>query len=59
MADNQPRDIEVHWREEDYLEPSASFLKQANLTDPQVYDKMSLANFPDCFRPLCRVVGLV
>ncbi len=42
-------DIAVHWREEDYLEPSPNFVAQANLTDPNVYDKYSLDNFPDAF----------
>ncbi|NMP22994.1 acetate--CoA ligase [Sulfobacillus harzensis] len=49
MAENVERDIEVHWREEDYYEPPESFVKQANLNDPHIYEKMSLDNFPDCF----------
>ena len=42
-------DIAVHWREEDYLEPSPEFIAQANLTDSHVYEKYSLDNFPDAF----------
>lgn len=50
MSDERmERDIEVHWREEDYYEPPVGFAAQANLRDPQVYDKFSLENFPDCF----------
>ncbi len=50
VSDEQlERDIEVHWREEDYYEPSESFIKQANLTNPDVYDQMSLDNFPEFY----------
>ncbi|MCL5117154.1 MAG: acetate--CoA ligase [Firmicutes bacterium] len=50
VSDEQlERDIEVHWREEDYYEPSESFIKQANLTNPNVYDQMSLDNFPEFY----------
>ena len=41
--------IAVHWKEEDYYYPSAKFVGQANLTDPDIYDRFSLDNFPDCF----------
>ncbi len=56
MAENQERDISVHWREEDYLEPPASFVKQANMNDPTIYEKMSLENFPDCFTPYAELL---
>lgn len=49
MSEERDRDIAVHWREEDYLEPSSSFAKQANLTDADIYKKFSLDNFPDSF----------
>lgn len=50
MSDERmERDIEVHWREEDYYEPPVGFAAQANLSDPHVYDKFSLENFPDSF----------
>ncbi|MHB1953581.1 MAG: acetate--CoA ligase [Sulfobacillus sp.] len=52
MADDissQEHDIEVHWQEEDYYEPPLSFVTQANLQDPDVYNRFSLENFPDCF----------
>jgi acetyl-CoA synthetase len=41
--------IAVHWQEEDYYYPSSKFIGQANLTDPDIYDRFSLDNFPDCF----------
>lgn len=49
MSEERERDIYVHWREEDYIEPPKSFVDQANLSDPKVYEKYSLDNFPDSF----------
>ncbi len=42
-------EIAVHWKEEEYFHPSKQFIEQANLTDPAVFDRMSLEHFPDCF----------
>ena len=42
--------IAVHWREEEYYYPSAKFVGQANLTNPDVIDRFSEENFPECFR---------
>ena len=41
--------IAVHWKEEGYVYPPADFIAQANLTDPSVYKRFSLENFPQCF----------
>ncbi|WDP93101.1 MAG: acetate--CoA ligase [Desulfobacter sp.] len=41
--------IAVHWKEEEYYYPSSKFIGQANLTDPDVFDRFSLDNFPDYF----------
>src|SRR5499427_895016 len=41
--------IAVHWREEEYVYPPESFIAQANAHDPAIYDRFSLANFPDCY----------
>ncbi len=41
--------IAVHWKEEDYYYPSPKFIGQANLTDPAVFDRFSLDNFPDYY----------
>ncbi len=42
--------IAVHWKEEGYVEPSPRFIAQANMTDPGIYQRFSLDNFPDCFK---------
>jgi acetyl-CoA synthetase len=42
--------IAVHWREEDYLYPPARFIAQANSADPDIYQRFSEDNFPECFR---------
>jgi acetyl-CoA synthetase len=42
--------IAVHWKEEEYLYPSAQFIAQANMTDPQIYERFSLEHFPECFK---------
>jgi len=41
--------IAVHWKEEEYYYPSSKFIGQANLTDPDIFDRFSLDNFPDYF----------
>jgi acetyl-CoA synthetase len=41
--------IAVHWKEEELYYPSTKFVGQANLTDPDIYDRFSLDNFPDCY----------
>jgi acetyl-CoA synthetase len=43
-------EIAVHWQEEAYVHPPEKFVAQANLTDPNVFDRFSLKNFPDCFK---------
>jgi acetyl-CoA synthetase len=42
--------IAVHWREEEYYYPSAKFVGQANLSDPDVLNRFSEDKFPECFR---------
>ena len=41
--------IAVHWREEEYVKPPASFVKQANAADPAILDRFSEEHFPECF----------
>jgi acetyl-CoA synthetase len=41
--------IAVHWKEEEYFQPSPKFIEQANLKDPAVMDRFSEKNFPNCF----------
>jgi len=42
-------EIAVHWQEEKYYYPPPEFTAQANLTDPKIYERFSLDNFPECF----------
>jgi acetyl-CoA synthetase len=42
--------IAVHWREEDYFYPSASFIAQANGTDPDLFERFGPDHFPECFK---------
>jgi acetyl-CoA synthetase len=42
-------EIAVHWQEEQYYQPPKSFIDQANLKDPKVYERFSLDKFPECF----------
>jgi acetyl-CoA synthetase len=41
--------IAVHWREEEYVKPPASFVEQANANDPAILDRFSEEHFPECF----------
>ncbi|MGN6868821.1 MAG: acetate--CoA ligase [Solirubrobacteraceae bacterium] len=41
--------IAVHWREEEYVQPPADFVKQANANDPAILERFSEEYFPDCF----------
>ncbi len=43
-------EIAVHWQEEEYLHPSATFIAQANMTDPEIYERFSLDRFPECYK---------
>jgi acetyl-CoA synthetase len=42
--------IAVHWREEEYYQPSAKFIAQANAADPAIFEQFSERRFPDCFK---------
>ncbi len=42
--------IAVHWQEEEYFQPSAAFIAQANMTDPEIYERFSLDHFPECYK---------
>jgi acetyl-CoA synthetase len=43
-------EIAVHWREEEYLAPTAKFIGQANANDPAIFERFSEKNFPECFK---------
>jgi acetyl-CoA synthetase len=42
--------IAVHWREEEYVRPQASFIGQANATDPAIRERFGEDHFPECFK---------
>ena len=42
--------IAVHWKEEEYVRPTAKFIGQANLVDPAAGERFAEKNFPECFR---------
>ena len=50
VAKNEEREIAVHWKEEQYVEPSPQFAAQANLRDAAIAERFSEKNFPDYFR---------
>jgi acetyl-CoA synthetase len=41
--------IAVHWKEENYYQPPASFIAQANASDPAIRDQFTEDKYPDCF----------
>ena len=41
--------IAVHWREEEFYEPPASFVAQANAADPAIFERFREENYPECF----------
>ena len=43
-------EIAVHWREEEYFPPPASFVGRANASDPAIFDRFAEKNFPECFK---------
>ncbi len=42
--------IAVHWREEEYYQPTPKFIGQANASDPGIYERFSEEHFPECFK---------
>src|SRR3989442_2061076 len=42
--------IAVHWREEEFYYPPATFIAQANATDPAIFQRFSEEHFPECFK---------
>ena len=42
--------IAVHWKEEEYYQPPAQFVAQANLTDTNVLERFGVENFPDYYK---------
>ena len=50
IVETSEAQIAVHWAEEEYYYPSPQFIAQANMSDPAVYDRFRLDNFPNCFK---------
>ena len=50
VIETSEAEIAVHWGEEEYFHPTTEFIAQANMTDPGVFDRFSLENFPNCFK---------
>jgi acetyl-CoA synthetase len=50
VIETSEAEIAVHWGEEEYYHPSTEFIAQANMTDPDVLERFSLDNFPNCFK---------
>ena len=40
----------VHWKEEEYYQPPAGFIAQANMKDKDVLERFGEKNFPECFK---------
>ena len=50
QAETSEAQIAVHWREEDYYPPPASFVAQANANDPAIRERFTEDKFPECFK---------
>ncbi|MEJ2222692.1 MAG: AMP-binding protein, partial [Desulfobacterales bacterium] len=50
VVETSEAEIAVHWGEESLYYPSIQFIAQANMTDPDVNERFSLDNFPNCFK---------
>ena len=42
--------IAVHWKEEELIPPKEEFIRQANMSDPKIYERFSEENYPECFK---------
>lgn len=43
-------EIDIHWREEGLVPAPSAFVDQANCADAEIYDRMSVSQFPECYR---------
>ena len=50
QGDQNEAQIAVHWKEEEYIQPPAKFIAQANLNDPAIVERFGEKYFPECFR---------
>ena len=42
--------IAAHWKEEEFIFPTTGFVGQANMADPNVFERFGEDNYPECFR---------
>ncbi len=49
-AETTEAQVAVHWKEEEYIYPSTKFIAQANMADPDIFDRFKEENFPECFK---------
>jgi len=50
-------EIAVHWQEEQYYYPSCKFIGQANLTDPAIFERFKLENFPQYYTEFAELLS--
>ncbi len=43
-------EIAVHWKEEELIYPPTTFVAQANMADPGIYERFSEDRYPECFK---------
>jgi len=55
-AGAQDQTISAHWRDEALIEPPDSFVRQANVNTPELYERMAEAHFPQCFDEYARLL---
>ncbi len=56
VAETTEAQIAVHWKEEEYYSPPASFVAQANLNDPAINERFAEKNFPKCFEEYAQML---
>ncbi len=49
MAEQESKYYDVTLQEEEYYYPPVEFIGQANCTDPSIYERFGLENYPECF----------
>ena len=55
-ADISEAQIAVHWQEEAYVSPPASFIAQANLSDTSILKRFSLDKFPNYYEEFAELL---
>ena len=43
-------EIGVYWKEEELISPPTKFIAQANMADPNIFERFKEENFPECFK---------